>query len=269
MLDVGSNVATARERAVADTYAVALESPGFARLGPELDEDVRFSFPGTDDIHGRSAVLHAHEMLLGAFDRRHFATGRVFRTSGEQTVEWTMTGMQSGDWMGIAATHKGVAVKGLTLIFTNDDGSSTDAHLYFDVAAVKAQLGVGPKDLLASLRGEGDAEATAATQVCEKTGSPEEKGNVAVARAALEALENDSLAAYDAAFADDIEVFTIERAHPWRGKGDTSLLHGDAQGHRPARHHGYGWVGHWAVCRRRVHHRRRAACTHGMDSCSG
>jgi ketosteroid isomerase-like protein len=52
----------------------------------------------------------------------------------------------------------------------------------------------------------------------EQTRSSEEKNGLACARAALDALENNDLAAYEAAMTDDIEVFTLERARPMRGK---------------------------------------------------
>jgi hypothetical protein len=216
----------AREREVAERYVAALASPGFSALGPELDDDVQFRFPGADDVRGRTRAVHAHEMLLGAFDGRRVTASRIFRTSTEQTVEWTLTGSQSRDWMGVPPAHKPVTIRGLTLLFTKDDGSIVDMHVYFDVAAVKAELGVGPKDLLATVPSPsgtaGDAAVPVAPAVYEQTGAADERVNVAGARAALDALENDKLAAYEAAFVDDVEVFTSERALPWHGKGAAS-----------------------------------------------
>jgi hypothetical protein len=220
--DAGPSAPTARERAVAERYLAALESPGFGALGAELDDDVQFSFPGADNVRGRTRAVDAHDTLLGAFDGRRVAASRIFRTSSEQTVEWTLTGSQSRDWMGVAATHKAVSIRGLTLLFTKDDGSISDMHVYFDVAAVKAELGVGPKDLLATAPKPQllTAGAPMAPEVYEQAGTADEKGNVTAARAALDALEGDKLDAYEAAFADNLEVFTSERALPWSGKAD-------------------------------------------------
>ena len=147
--DAGANAPTAKESAIAQQYDDALASAGFALLGHVLDEDARFSFPGPglDDVHGRDAVVQAHVALFGAFEQRHFVTSRLTRTAAEQTVEWTMSGVQARDWMGAAATQKPVVIKGATLLWTKDDGTLTDIHVYFDVAAVKAQLGAGPKEL--------------------------------------------------------------------------------------------------------------------------
>jgi limonene-1,2-epoxide hydrolase len=215
VVDAGLNVLTAKERALADAYASALASPGFASLGPLLDDEAHFASPGMEDAHGRGPVVHAHDVLLGGFDDRKVAPTRVWRTPNEQTIEWTMTGTHARDWMGVAATHKPVAFKGLTLLWTKDDGSVTDVHVYVDVALVKGQLGVGPKDLL-SLPPPSPTSATAL--VFEQTGSPDEPSPVALVRAWLDALENNKEADYVNALADDAEVNTQERPQPARGK---------------------------------------------------
>jgi steroid delta-isomerase-like uncharacterized protein len=213
-----SNAPTAKERAVAEAYAAALEAPGFAKLGPLLDEDVHLAFPGIDDAHGRDAVVHAHEVLFGAFDQRRVATSRVWRTASEQTVEWTLSGQHAKDWMGVPASRKTATIQGLTLLWTKDDGSITDVHVYFDAAVVKAQLGVGPKDLLAlppppMLKGP--------PQVYDQAGSPDEKNNVDIAHASLDALEKNQEAVFVDLRTDDVEVHTLERAQAGHGKEDS------------------------------------------------
>src|SRR5258708_34588153 len=92
VVDAAADIVTAKERALADVYAAALASPGFAQLGPVLDEEAHFASPGMPDAHGRGPVVRAHEMLLGAFDGRKVALSRVCRTPNEQTLEWTMSG---------------------------------------------------------------------------------------------------------------------------------------------------------------------------------
>jgi ketosteroid isomerase-like protein len=214
-VDAGADIVSAKERALPDAYAAALSSQGFAQLGPLLDDEAHFASPGMDDARGRSAVVHAHEILLGSFDQRRLSVGRVWRTPSEQTIEWTFSGTQERDWLGVPATHRAATFKGLTLLWTKDDGSIVDVHLYVDVAVVKAQLGVGPKDLLAlqpPLPGGG------APQVFEQVGSAEEKANVAAIRASLDALEKNDEAAYSGAMTEDVEVHTPERAQPFRGR---------------------------------------------------
>jgi ketosteroid isomerase-like protein len=210
---------TPSERAVAETYGATLASPGFSLLGARLDADVHFAFPGMGDARGKDAVVHAHDVLLGAFDQRTVVTSRVWRTASEQTLEWVMSGVQARDWMGVPATHKPVVIKGLSLLWTKDDGSISEAHVYFDVATVKAQLGVGPKELLA-LPAPSMPPAGQAPQIFERTRSPDEDRVVAVARASLDALERTDEAAYLGTMADGVVVETAERAAPMHGKDE-------------------------------------------------
>lgn len=208
-------VLTNRERAVAESYTAALTSPGFAKLGPLLDDDARSTFPGMDEAHGKDAVVHAHEVVFGAFDPRVVATSRVFRTDSAQAVEWALSGTQAKEWMTVPASHRPVVIKGLTLLWTKDDGSITDIHIYFDVAVAQAQLGVGPKELLAL---PAPAMPSGPPQIYEQAGTPDEKTSVAVARAAIDALDHNDEAAYVDTRTDDSEYYTLQRAQPERGK---------------------------------------------------
>lgn len=213
--DAGAGAPTAKESAIAQAYATAIGSPGFTQLGPLVDDDAHFSFPGPglDDVQGRDAVVHAHDVLFGAFDQRRFVISRLFRTADEQTAEWTMSGVQARDWMGVVASQKPVTIRGVSLLWTKDDGTLSDFHVYFDVAAVKALLGAGPKEL-AGLAAP--AMPAGATAIVDQTGR--EQDNVAVVRTALDGLENANEAAYLDTMADDVEVHTLERAEPARGK---------------------------------------------------
>ncbi|MGH7271011.1 MAG: ester cyclase [Polyangiaceae bacterium] len=203
---------TAKEQAVAQAYISALNSPGFAQLGPLLSDDAHVSFPGLDDARGRTSVVHTHDVLFGSFDQRRFVTTRVWRTASEQTVEWTMAGTQTRDWMRVPVTGKSVTIKGLTLLFTQDDGSVSDVHIYFDLAATRSQLGAGPKEL-AGL--PAPVMPSGAPQTIDQNG--QDMDNVRVVRASLDALEN-SENGYVGAFTDDVEVHTLERVSPSKGK---------------------------------------------------
>jgi ketosteroid isomerase-like protein len=134
--------------------------------------------------------------------------------------------------MGVKATQKPVAIRGLSLIWTKDEGSITDLHLYFDVAAVKAQLGVGPKELVAAasqavaaanaVAAASDAGVREPPQIFDQASPAIEQSNVAMARAALDALENGNLPAYEGNMADDLEITTLTRLQPARGKAEAT-----------------------------------------------
>lgn len=213
---------TTKERAIAEAYTAALASPTPSMLARLLDENVHFASPGRSDARGRDQVIRAHDVLFGAFDDRKTAVSRVWRTESTQAVEWTLSGVQSREWMSVPAKHKSVVIKGVTLLWTKDDGTVTDVHVYFDAAVVKAQLGVGPKELQALApppwppRDRGET----APQVFEEAKSPEEAANLATVRASLDALEGNSEAAFLATMTDDIEVYSLEQARPARGKDE-------------------------------------------------
>lgn len=222
----GADTVTAKERALPDLYAKALSSPPggngarFSELAPLLNPELAgFSSPGMAPAHEPAAIVAAHEKLFGAFDDRKMALTRIWRTPSEQTIEWTMTGTHTRDWNGIAPTHKPVIFKGVTLLWTKDDGSITDLHVYFDVAVVRAQLGVATKDLTAPPLPTSAAGAPQDVDQAQPI-SPGETKNVDVVKAALDALENNNEAAYVASMTDDVDVSTLERASPARGKAD-------------------------------------------------
>jgi steroid delta-isomerase-like uncharacterized protein len=218
--DVGVAKATAKERLVAQRYLYALTSPGFAQVRPMLAEDAHF-FSGSADLRGREQVVKAHDELFGAFDNRHFFPNRVFRTDRSQALEWTLTGVQARAWKGVAPTGKTVTFRGLTLLWTNDDGSVSDVHIYFDPAVVKAQLGVGSAELR---KLPPSKTPTMEAQVLEQAGASQEAANVAVARAMLQALEDRAEPAYLSAVANDVEISTLDRAEPARGREAAARL---------------------------------------------
>jgi hypothetical protein len=207
---------TAKEKAAGDSYVAALSSPGMAALGATLDTDSHFTFPGLPDARGKDGVIKGHDALLGAFDSRTFARARVWRTDSMIAVEWTMSGTQARDWMGVPASNKSVVIKGVSLLWTKDEGSIVDVHVVFDIAAVKTQLGAGPKEL-AGL--PAPAMAGGAPQITEQAHSTDETANVAVAHAWLDSLEHLDDAAYLSAMTDDVTVDGPE--HPTsHGKDD-------------------------------------------------
>jgi hypothetical protein len=208
-----------KERELPVAFANALASPGFAQLGHLLDEDAHFAFPGMDDAHGRTSIVRAFEVTLGAFEQRQLQRDRVWRTPNEQTIEWTLSGTLARDWMGVSATHTAATFKLLTLLWTKDDGTISDVHMVFDVAAVKAMMGAGPKGLTAPPSPVlGKEEPKIYVQGNPPTDA--EKSNVAAYEAQLDAFEGSNLQKYLDAMTDDVEVFTAERAAPARGKDE-------------------------------------------------
>lgn len=212
--DAGKVSATDKERATKGAYVAAFSSPDFSALVPLLSDEAHFAFGGSKDARGKDRVAKGHDSLFGAFDDRKLVVGRTLVTDSSQTLEWTLTGIQARDWMGVAATHKPVTFKGVTLLWTRDDGSITDVHVYFDVALVKAQLGVGPKELQALP----PPQPPSTSEETDQANTPDEMANVAHVRAMLEALAGNDASAYVSQATDDVDVFIPWRPKPLHGK---------------------------------------------------
>jgi ketosteroid isomerase-like protein len=190
---------TAREREVARAYADALASDGTAKLSALLAEEAHFTFAGSHDALGRDRVVQEHDARLGPLDERTAMLGRVLLDKSSQVVEWTLGGVNR-------LTHKRVVLRGVTVLWTNDDGSIVDLHLYVDAASPKAQAPPAA------------AAAAPPLALLEQTGSRDEEHSVATVRASLDALENNDEAAYLATMTDDVEWVAAEALEPLRGK---------------------------------------------------
>lgn len=214
VIDGGTDIVSAKEKALGAVFADAIMSPGLEKLGPMLDEDAHFLSPDMEDAHDRPNVIKAMDNLFGAFDGRKFVESRLWRTPNEQTIEWTLVGTQARTWKGVQPTNKLVTFQGLTLVWTKDDGSITDIHVYVDIGAVMAQLGAPPAKAFPAL--PQPSLPTAPLQVFERSqaASADEENNVAIARASLDALENNNEAAYLSTFDDAVEVYTQEHSAP-------------------------------------------------------
>ncbi len=226
VVDAGPDVVTAKERALPDLYAQLMSSSTsgdaglpFAGLGPLLDPDLAgFQSPGERPAHEANGIIAAHANLFGSFDDRKMQLTRIWRTPAEQTFEWVMTGTQARDWKGVPATHKTISFKGVTLLWTKDDGSITDIHVYLDVAAVRALLGApGPKELA---NVPAVVPPTGAPQSYDQAPTPTsvELDDVAKLKGSLDALENSNEAAYVGSMTDDVVVDTVEKSPAIHGK---------------------------------------------------
>jgi hypothetical protein len=215
VIDASADIVSAKEKALAAAFGDAIMSPDLEKLGPMLDEDAHFLSPDMEDAHDRPNVIRAMDNLFGAFDGRKLVESRLWRTPNEQTIEWTMSGTQARPWKGVPPTSKLVTFQGLTLVWTKDDGSITDIHVYVDIGAVLAQLGAPPvrKGFPALPQ---PSLPTTPLQVFERSqaASADEENNVVIARSSLDALENNNETAYLSTFDDAVEVYTQEHPQP-------------------------------------------------------
>jgi ketosteroid isomerase-like protein len=187
--------ASTKERSTARVYTDALASMGCAKLASALDEEAHFVFAGGRDTRGRDRVVQAHDAIFADFDARTVAVDRVLLTDSSQAVEWTMRARHR-------ANGNSALLHGLALLWTKDDGSIIDVHLY-----------------LGEIAGKGEDGAAEAPVVFEQARSVVERASVDLVRASLQALEDNNEPAYLATMAENVEVIPIGSAS-WRGRSE-------------------------------------------------
>lgn len=196
--DGGVSANTSKERQAGDNYLAALSSPGFAALGNVLNEDAYFAFAGLKDVHGRDNIIKLHQTLLGKFEDRKFVASRRFTTESAQILEWTMSGMDK-------KSSKSTTFRGVVILRTNDDGSVSNVHLYYDELNAKDGVALMPNEARVEVEQKKD-----------KT----ESENVAVIRRELDALETKNADAYTATMTDDVQVTALDSLRNQKGKAD-------------------------------------------------
>jgi predicted ester cyclase len=82
-----------------------------------------------------------HDAFFSAFPDIHYSVDRVITAGESAMVESTVTGTNSGAFMGMAATNKAM---NLMVAFAVDtkDGKIKVWHAYFDQVALHKQLGL-------------------------------------------------------------------------------------------------------------------------------
>jgi ketosteroid isomerase-like protein len=200
--------ATAKERQVARLYVDALASGRPEDLAAVLDEEAHFRFAGARDIQGRANVVKTHLALFDGLEDRTIALTRVFVTESAQALEWSLSARDR-------SRGRPVAIDGLALLWTKDDGSITDIHLYFDEALLQVERGLHPEPPISrAIR----AVPPAKPEIVEQHRTSQEESGTADVRAAIQALEDNHEAVYMAAFDDGVSVKTLESAEPTSGK---------------------------------------------------
>ena len=208
------------ERETATEVLNGYAEDGFKASIPLLDPEGNLSFPGLSEATDRTGDVKVLADLFGAFSDRKFAIGRVWQPPHVAVLEWTMAGVQTGEFVGIKATQKPVTLHGLSIYWFDASGLVSDTHLYYDVGATLAALGAAPKGVEAALAATGAVQAPADAVVAGVSVTETEKRNVALVNASWDAFEAKNEAGYLAALSDDVEVFRLDRAKSEAGKAE-------------------------------------------------
>jgi predicted ester cyclase len=99
-------------------------------------------YGGTGEIKGRSQIALSAQRYFDAFQNTAFSIGRIWQKGSTWAVEWTFSGTQSGDFMGVAAKSPGAAVgvTGISVVSFDEKGLISKEHRYVDGMTMHDQM---------------------------------------------------------------------------------------------------------------------------------
>jgi steroid delta-isomerase-like uncharacterized protein len=125
------------------TYALinAGDINGFGDLLAEdfVEYEVTPGLPPTKD-----GVKQFFTMYIAAFPDLRFDTDEILPSGNKGVARVTITGTNTGDFMGMPATGKSVSVQAIDIIGWGDDGLAHEHWGVVDVMSMMQQLGVVP-----------------------------------------------------------------------------------------------------------------------------
>jgi len=93
---------------------------------------------------GKEGVGQFFSLYIGAFPDLRFEAEEIMVSGDKAIARIRCTGTNSGDFMGMPATGKMVAVKGVDILRFEDDGLAHEHWGVFDQLGMMQQLGVVP-----------------------------------------------------------------------------------------------------------------------------
>jgi steroid delta-isomerase-like uncharacterized protein len=95
-------------------------------------------------IEGKERVRAFHEQFgfggRGSFAEVHVAERHRYVTDDAVVIEQTLSGRHVGDWEGLAATHKRIAIAVCTVYRFAPDGRLASEDVYLDRTRLREQL---------------------------------------------------------------------------------------------------------------------------------
>lgn len=98
--------------------------------------------PGTP--MGPEGVKGGIQMFLGAFPDLHLTDMDIIAEGDKVAARWTISGTHRGEFMGVAATGRKIAVNGMEIVRV-EDGKFVERWEAMDTLGVMQQLGAIPQ----------------------------------------------------------------------------------------------------------------------------
>lgn len=122
--------------------AWAAERPHEAIAAHFAEDGVLHDMTSPGPATGRAAIAEAMSAFTNAFSSMEFHSSVVTDDGETATVEWTVTGVHTGNLDGIAPTGNRIEVRGVNLLKCNPAGQLLEERSYWDSGTLLRQLGV-------------------------------------------------------------------------------------------------------------------------------
>jgi steroid delta-isomerase-like uncharacterized protein len=173
--------------------------------------------PPTPDATGRDAIEKNMQRVMAAFPDAKMTKGRVWQKGNVVAREWSVTGTNTGEWMGQKATGRPMGFVAVSVETFDDDGLIKEGHGYVDGMTVRSQL--DPKAAPGSFRTIDKTPLS--TDVHMSKGTPEEHKNIDAMNTAYKLIDDHKTADVLAMMTDDV-VFT-DYSQPGEMKGKKAV----------------------------------------------
>lgn len=118
------------------------EKPHEALAAHFAEDGVLYDMTSPEPARGRAAIAEALSAFSKAFSSMESKSSVVADDGETATVEWTITGVHSGDLDGIAPTGNHIEICGVNLLKCNNAGELVEERSYWDSGTLLRQLGV-------------------------------------------------------------------------------------------------------------------------------
>ncbi|MBS2013687.1 MAG: ester cyclase [Deltaproteobacteria bacterium] len=172
-------------------------------------EDAVISVAGLNEVNGRAAIEQNMTEWFEVFSKAKLGFSRVWVKGDTMALEWVINGTHHGELFGVKGTEQPIGHFGLSIVKFNQDGKVTSEHRYGELGTVMTQVGgkAKPRPI---------PEVPKAPETILAKG--DEEKNLAVAKAALTALESKKDADFASALTDDIEHDGMFHLETTKGK---------------------------------------------------
>jgi steroid delta-isomerase-like uncharacterized protein len=125
----------------------AADSDGIAAA---YSPDMSWNSPWSEEpLRGRELFMEIEKQMLAAFSDIHWEAPTLVASGNTAAYEFVATSTHTGPLsLGDAVVQpsgKQVTMKGAVFALINDQGQIYEEHRYFDVNALRSQLGLPPK----------------------------------------------------------------------------------------------------------------------------